>query len=321
MNPHIAVLGAGTMGGGMAELFAANGFDVSLYDPSREALDKARGRLAAAAEAHAGVRKGEAEAAGQTASAPVSFGSVLFTSELPEAVKKADFVLEAGPERLELKRELYRGLSPFLDEDAIVASNTSSLPLESLALGQPFSDRLVIAHFFNPAAVVPLVEVVGLPGTRPGAIGRLTALLESCGKAPVVLRKDCPGFIANRLQAAVLREACHLLDNGVADAEQIDRAMTEGPGIRWALNGPFAIADFGGLDIWERVAANLFPQLDNAAEAPASIRERAQAGQLGVKSGGGFYEYGDAAERERLAGERERKLLGLIARKKEMEQS
>ncbi|GAA3399808.1 3-hydroxyacyl-CoA dehydrogenase family protein [Paenibacillus hodogayensis] len=369
-KPYIAVLGAGTMGGGLAELFVKHGFDVSLYDPDPAALAKVRTRLSAA-DLNCGERSGPSALLGQSVSgdqaepdeggemnrtsprssdtlrttghfaepdgsgdsnsavchaeernvsdpSPRHRGTLRTTGHLEAAVRPADFVLEAGPELLPIKRELYAALIPALGADAIVASNTSSLPLRSLADGLPYADRFVIAHFFHPAAIIPLVEIVGLPDTRPGVVGQVAEWLAQCGKSPVVLRKDCPGFIANRLQAAVLREACHLLAEGIADAEQIDRAMTEGPGLRWALNGPFAISDLGGLDIWERVADNLFPQLSAAPDVPQELSGRVREGRVGTKSGAGFYNYGDTEAREQAAAGRERTLRTLIANKKEM---
>lgn len=315
MTVCIAVLGAGTMGSGIAELFAAHGFAVALYDPDGTVLHNVRQRLSERGISFAAA-EGKPAAYGDTAKHAFGTGSVRLTSELANAVCGAGFVIEAGPEKLETKRELLHAIAPFLADDAIVASNTSTLPLESLAQGQTFANRLLIAHFFNPATVVPLVEVVGLPDTEPGVVERAAALMVSCGKAPVVLKKDCPGFIANRLQAAVLREACHLLSCGVADAEQIDRAMTEGPGLRWALNGPFAIADYGGLDIWEKVTGNLFPLLGGDREAPEVISASVRQNRLGFKSGAGFYEYGDGEARQREASRREQALRQLIRGRK-----
>jgi 3-hydroxybutyryl-CoA dehydrogenase len=305
MFKHIAILGAGTMGSGLALLFAANGMPVSLYDPSESALHKADEAMVSFAERHA-------------RDWPQARSRVRLTGVIAEAVQGADLVLEAGPEKLDIKREIYREITPHLQEDAIVASNTSSLALSELADGQPFADRFMIAHFFNPPTLIPLVEIVKLPETRSELAAKLTAMLEACGKAPVTLHKDCPGFIANRLQAAVMREACRLLADGVADAEQIDRAVKEGPGLRWALNGPFEIADFGGLDIWERVTDNLFPTLDNGATAPQTLRDCVREGKLGVKSGAGFYRYEDEAERDKSVEQRDSRLQRLIQIKKEL---
>lgn len=312
MYHQIAVLGAGTMGSGLAQLFARCGMPIVLYDPDQKALDRAQEAIGRSAELHIRDWPNEQKAWERAAD------KIRMTEDLKEAVQGADFVLEAGPENIGIKRDIYKAVAPFLGDDALVASNTSSLALDTLVQGQPFGDRFVIAHFFNPAHLVPLVEIVKRPDTRPDLTDRLIGVLVQCGKAPVILKKDCPGFIANRLQAAVLREACHLLQSGVADAEQIDRAMKEGPGLRWAINGPFEIADFGGLDIWERVTGNLFPSLDNSLTPPEPVRDNVSNGKLGVKTGSGFYEYGDGLGRETVIEQRDRNFMQLIRLKKEL---
>lgn len=266
MKPVIAVLGAGTMGAGIAAWAAESGHGIRLYDPSDEALRLARERYA------------------------VLDDRVYFAPSPEDAVHGADLVIEAAPESLEAKAELFARIAGTLGPETIVASNTSTYSLSMLSEISPFPDRLVIAHFFNPARSLPLVELVEGQRTRPGAADRLEAWLAAGGKAPVRLRKDIPGFIANRLQAALLREALHLLAEGVADAEQIDAAVTQGIGLRWAAYGPFEVADRGGLDIWAKVAGHLFPLLHNAADAEP-LDALARAGKLGAKSGEGFYRY------------------------------
>lgn len=301
MITHIAVLGAGTMGLGIARLFAEYGYPVRLFEPSAQVRERV-GRVPAATE-KAGA------AAGKTANPDV-------TDDLMKAVAGADLIVEAAPEQPDVKRELYGKMAPAVKDTAIVASNTSTMPLRMLASGQPFAERMVIAHFFNPPQLVPLVELVSLPETAPGIVESLAELLRRCHKTPVVLRKDVPGFIANRLQAALLREACWLLRNGVADAGQIDAAVKEGIGLRYAFKGPFEIADFGGLDIWEKVAERLFPELDNSGSAPELLPAKVRNGELGLKSGKGFYEYDHPA----AASERwKRELADLVSLKINMD--
>lgn len=268
MIESITVLGAGTMGRGIAQLFAKRGFAVSLYDPNTEVLSAIEKNL---------------------------HTSVVLFSELVEAVTPADLIIEAAPEQLEIKRQLYARLASCIKNDAIVASNTSTYSLESLAENQPFRDRMMITHFFNPAHLIPLVEIVGLPSTPSSVISEVMDLLRLCGRTPVLLNRDIPGFIANRLQAALMREACYLLDTGVANADQIDTVVKEGLGLRWAFKGPFEIADLGGLDIWSKVTGHLFPTLSISDEAPQSITAKVADGELGVKRGQGFYRYEDAA--------------------------
>ncbi|MCH1882662.1 3-hydroxyacyl-CoA dehydrogenase family protein [Agrococcus sp. ARC_14] len=258
MQETIAVLGAGIMGAGIARVLARAGHEVRVFDVRPEAATAA------------------AESAG--ASAHV---------QLESAVAGATIVLEAAPERLELKRDLIAQVEA-ANAGAIIASNTSSIAPDALAEGMRDPARLVIAHFFNPADTVPLVEVVPGPATPQATVDRMVALLEGCGKTAVPLAQQVEGFIANRLQAALYREAMHLVELGVATPEQIDEAVTAGLGPRWALAGPFEIMDLGGLDVWTSVTDGLFPTLGDASAAPAMLRDRAARGELGAKSGQGF---------------------------------
>lgn len=269
MIRHVTVLGAGTMGLAIARLFAAYPYNVTLYEPYR--IEMARSVISQ------------------------DKLQIVLTNDLEKAVAGSDLIIESVPEDLGLKRQLYGQLTAWISNETIIASNTSTFPLQQLSEALPYADRFVIMHFFNPAHVVPLVELVGLPGTRSGLVDALADMLRKMDKEPVTLNKDISGFIANRLQAAMLREACFLLEQGIASAEAIDAAVRSGPGLRWALRGPFAIADLGGLDIWAKVSDKLFPDLSNETNVPASLRQRIERGELGVKSGSGYYAYDDPA--------------------------
>ncbi len=282
MKPDIecvAILGAGTMGSGIALFFSGQGIPVNLYDPYPEALVHAYKRILQ-----------NETIAGKT----LSHKNIKYTTSLRECIPDADLIIESAPEDIIIKSGLYAQISPLLKDTAIVASNTSTFPLAALSAGQIFSNRMIIMHFFNPAHLVPLVEIVAAENTLSGLMHTVDDFLVSCGKKPVVLKKDIYGFIANRLQAAVLREACFLLEKGVADAGQIDSVMKDGLGIRWVLNGPFEIADMGGLDVWEKVLHNLLPLLGDAIQVPKAIREKVQKNELGFKTGKGFFDYGKA---------------------------
>lgn len=258
MTEIIAVLGAGIMGAGIARVFGRAGHEMRVFDVQPEAAARA------------------AESAGASARDTVE-----------EAVAGATIVIEAAPERLELKRALIAQIEA-ANPDAVIASNTSSIAPDALAAGMRDPSRLVIAHFFNPADTVPLVEVVPGPATPQSTVGRMVALLERAGKTAVPLAQQVEGFIANRLQAALYREAMHLVELGIATPEQVDATVTEGLGPRWALAGPFEIMDLGGLDVWTSVTARLFPTLGDASTAPPMLRERAERGDLGAKTGEGF---------------------------------
>lgn len=280
MKPDIkcvAILGAGTMGSGIALFFSSQGIRVNLYDPHPEAL----------VHAHKRILQNET-IVGRT----LSHKNIKYTTSLRECIPDADLIIESAPEDITVKLELYAQIGPLLNDTAIVASNTSTFPLAALSANQIFSDRMIILHFFNPAHLVPLVEIVAAENTLSGLAHTVADFLVSCGKKPVVLKKDIYGFIANRLQAAVLREACFLLEQGMANAGQIDSVMKDGLGIRWVLNGPFEIADLGGLDIWEKVLHNLLPLLSDATKVPQAIQEKIQKNELGLKTGKGFFNYG-----------------------------
>ncbi len=262
----VVVFGAGTMGQHIARLFSRNGIKTELYDSSAAVLDKI------------------AEWVGDDP-------YLKLTTSWKDTLADADLVIESIPEVLSLKRELLYGIAPFVHARALVASNTSSFPLQTLSEGLPYAERMLLMHFFNPADIIPLVELVKPDDMDVRAADAVLALLKHCGKVPVVLKKGVKGFIANRLQAAVLREACSLVQQGVAHAEDIDTAVKMSIGLRWAIRGPFEIADYGGLDVWERVLTNLLPDLDNSPAVPQVLREHVERKELGVKTGKGFYEH------------------------------
>ncbi|WKB34613.1 3-hydroxyacyl-CoA dehydrogenase family protein [Terrilactibacillus sp. S3-3] len=233
-----------------------------------------------------------------------------FTTDLHEAVQDADFIIEAIPEVIELKWQLYQNLAETAKPEAIIASNTSTFPISRLAEKTSLAERMMITHFFNPAHLVPLVEIVKHEQTKPEVVETTLELIRTIGKSPVLLKKEINGFIANRLQTALVREAFYLLNEGIASAEDIDTAVTAGPGFRWAFTGPIEVADFGGLDTWERVIDNVAPDLDKSVEAPAIIRDRVKEHKLGTKSGEGIFHYDKTSVVQKL-NERDRHFIQL----------
>ncbi|RLL41104.1 3-hydroxyacyl-CoA dehydrogenase family protein [Oceanobacillus piezotolerans] len=283
----ITVLGAGTMGHGIAQNYALAGFSVALYDLKTEYLSKALSlintnlTLLVQEERIDSARKEEA------------LNRITVTTDLKEAVGDTDFITETIIEVLDAKHQLYRQLDELVPEEVIIASNTSTFSLEQLTKSMKNSKRFIITHFFNPAQLVPLVEIVKRDETPEKVVDQTVALMKKIGKEPVVLQRDIPGFIANRLQAALVREAFHLLEEGVADAKSIDLALTAGPGFRWAFIGPLETADYGGLDIWKSVVENLAPELSQAEKVPSFINEKISQGKLGTKAGEGIYNYSE----------------------------
>ena len=304
MGDVVTVIGAGVMGHGIAQLFAQAGAAVRLQDTDSGRL----GAGLAAMEASLELLAEEQAISPQEAAA--ARARVRPRTGLDEALAGADFVVEAIPEVLEAKLELFDRIERAVGAGTLVTSNTSTIPISRLAQRAARPERMAIVHFFNPAQHIPLVEVVPHPRMPPASVERVLAAMRRIGKRPVLLRKEVPGFVANRLQAAVVREAFHLVEQGVASLEDIDAVMTEGPGFRWSMIGPVEAADLGGLDTWQRVLDNLAPELSRAERAPAAIRERVARGELGAKTGRGLREWPGRSLAERIEA-RDRFLVGL----------
>jgi 3-hydroxyacyl-CoA dehydrogenase len=305
MIERVAVVGAGLMGHGIAQLFAVAGIPVRLADTAADRLPEALRGIAANLDllVDEGVlARAEAERA---------IARVEVAPGVEEAVDGAGFVLEAITETLDAKRELFARIERAVGPAVVLATNTSTLPLSRIAEGARVPERVLITHFFNPPHLVPLVEVLAHPAARPELVGAALALLRRIGSRPVLLRKEVPGLLANRLQAALAREALHLLDEGVADAADLDAAVTEGPGLRWPFLGPLAIADYGGLDVWQKVVENLAPELGRSMAAPAPLSERVRRGELGTKTARGIFSY-RREEVPELVRARDRNLVRLV---------
>jgi 3-hydroxybutyryl-CoA dehydrogenase len=285
----VAVIGAGAMGAGIARVFADAGASVRLCARRESSLEAARPRL------------------GENA------GRVLATTSHEEALDGAELVVETIIEELDPKRELLARAEAVAAPDAILTTNTSSLPLAPLAAALRRPERFAGLHWLNPPELVELVEVVGAGATARSTTDALVDWLEQLGKAPVVVRRDVPGFIVNRLQYALLREAYALVDDGVASFEDVDRAVVHGLGSRWAAIGPFETMDLAGLDVHAAVAANLWPELASGREPSPTISNVLETGALGVKNGRGLRGEYDETAAATLKERRDRVLAGLRA--------
>ena len=305
MAEKVTVLGAGTMGHGIAQLYAQAGYDVYMYDIKDEFLENAMTQISSNLDML--IQENSITAADKEN----TLKRISTSTDLKEAVSGSRFVTEAVSENLTIKFDLFKQLEEVIDNDTIIASNTSTFSIQQLSEGVQKRDRLIITHFFNPAHLVPLVEVVKGPETSQDIIDRTVEVLNNIGKKPVVLKKDIPGLIANRLQAALVREAFYLLDNGIADAEDIDLAITAGPGFRWAFIGPLETADFGGLDIWKSVVENLAPVLSKEEKIPSFVEDKVQSGNLGTKTGNGLFTYSGNDEVQRRITERDENFIRL----------
>ncbi|PEZ77198.1 3-hydroxyacyl-CoA dehydrogenase family protein [Bacillus sp. AFS017274] len=313
MIKKIAIIGSGVMGSGIAQSFAVSGYFVTINDIKVELLYHAQNRISE----NLSLLIEEGTLTDQEKQGALA--NITYSVDLEGAVRDADFIIEAIPEVLELKLNLYQQMEEIIKPDAIVASNTSTFPISQLMEKASFADRMVITHFFNPGHLVPLVEIVQHDETKPEIVKTTMDLMRKIGKSPILLKKEIAGFIANRLQTALMREAFYLLKEGVADAEDIDTAITAGPGFRWAFTGPIEIADFGGLDTWQRVFDNVSPVLDQSKEAPDLIRDLVAKGKLGTKSGEGIFTYEGSTVSQKI-NERDRNFIKLGKLKMEKEE-
>ena len=249
VSTRIAIVGAGSMGSGLAALFARQGFAVALIDPVDGALARADAAITRQLTA-----VGAEVAAVRARIAP--------SPELAAAAS-ADLVIEAAPERLELKQRLFAELDALCPPHTVFATNTSGLSINAIAQAVARRDRFVGAHFFTPADVIPLVEVVRGDATSDATIDFVMTTLRAAGKRPVLVRRDIPGFIANRIQHALAREAIALLEQGVASAADIDEVVRWSLGIRLALTGPLEQRDLNGIDVHHAIASYLYADLEN----------------------------------------------------------
>ncbi|MGW6661620.1 MULTISPECIES: 3-hydroxyacyl-CoA dehydrogenase NAD-binding domain-containing protein [Peribacillus] len=313
MIKKIAIIGSGVMGSGIAQSFAVSGHFVTINDIKDELLHRAQNRISENLSLliEEGVLTDQEK--------QVALAHITYSVDLEGAVRDADFIIEAIPEVIELKLNLYEQMEEIIKPDAIVASNTSTFPISQLMEKASFADRMIITHFFNPGHLVPLVEIVKHDETKPEIVKTTMDLMRKIGKSPILLKKEIAGFIANRLQTALMREAFYLLKEGVANAEDIDTAITAGPGFRWAFTGPIEIADFGGLDTWQRVFDNVSPALDQSKEAPDLISDLVAEGKLGTKSGEGIFTYEESTVSQKI-NERDRNFIKLGKLKMEKEE-
>ena len=289
----VAVLGSGTMGPGIALTYALGGYSASLYSRSQKTLHRAKTVIASALElfVEEGIRSGD--------DAKAAFARIQFTDSVEEAVKDAWYVAETIVEDPEAKKELYTRLDELLPAEVIIASNTSYMNVFELlpAARQPYS---VISHWYAPAHILPLVEVVKGPETLETVMEKVVSFHKSCGKTAVRMEKYIPGFIVNRMQSAMTKEVVYLLENGYCTAEELDLAVKTSLMPRGLLLGLVQRMDFNGLDMIARSLENKkyvpAPELDR----PRMIFDLTDKGDYGVKTGKGFFDYSDQPYEEVL---------------------
>jgi len=273
-SQKIGVIGGGLMGHGIAYLLAAAGHAASIFEPS--------------ADVRASIPQHLQSIVDLLNADPKILGLISLHDVLALAVKDATFVFEAAPEKLPLKQKIFAELESLTAPDAILASNSSAIPTTEIGRNLKHRDRVVGTHFWNPPHLVPLVEVIQNDKTSDAVVARTIELLAGAGKTPVHVRRDIPGFVGNRLQHALKREAIALIAAGVCDAETLDTVVKAGFGARMAVLGPMEQSDLVGLDLSLDISEVLVADLDRTAVPHPFLRAKVAAGKLGMKSGEGF---------------------------------
>ncbi|EPF2241923.1 3-hydroxyacyl-CoA dehydrogenase family protein [Citrobacter werkmanii] len=286
-NNSICVLGAGLMGVGIATHFARFGHDVWLYDTDSS-------RIAEISLIASGIVD-ELIATEQFAlSEKASVMNRLHGTTSLQDIAACGLLIEAIPERLELKHALYAQLEELIAPEAVIASNTSGLPPDALAEKLAHPERLLIAHFWNPPHFIPLVEIVPGTATKAEYLHELQKLLLSMQLEAVVLDRAAPGFVGNRLQFALLREALHIVKSGIASAEVVDQVMRASLGRRYAMVGPLEAADMTGLATVQDICRHLLPELATGSDMMSLVADKVANGDTGLRSGQGFYRWDDS---------------------------
>jgi len=277
----IAVIGAGTMGHGIAQIAGMAGFEVALHDSDRDKVDEGLAHIAS--NLRKGVQKGKVSEETQA----LALGSVRGSTEFLDAVAEADLVIEAVPEKMDLKKSLFKDIARMAPDDCILATNTSSLSVTSIASAVPNPDRLIGTHFFNPPHIVSLLELVMAYQTSDDTLQSMKQVGEKMNRHMIVVN-DSPGFASSRLGLILGLEAMRMFESGVASVEDIDSAMVQG--YRHPM-GPLKLTDLVGLDVRLAIAEHLHKEVGEQFRPPNILRKMVRAGKLGRKSGEGFYQW------------------------------
>ncbi|QHJ11365.1 3-hydroxybutyryl-CoA dehydrogenase [Paraglaciecola mesophila] len=301
----VAVIGAGIMGEGIAQGFAQAGIQVSVFDNNHEALTKCKQNIANNIDAFIDYEL--VSESKETITARIEYYLV---SNLAQDLASVDYVIEVLPEILPLKRDLFQQIDN-LPDNIIFATNTSSMTVSSIGQEMKSAHRLIGLHYFNPAHIIPAVEIHTGSETSTDTIELTQALMSKIGKKPVLVRKEIPGFIINRLTGAMEREIDYLLEQGVVSPEDLDIAVKASYGFRLACLGPMEAEDMIGLDTAARASANIFPTLSNALVPSEQLLEKVNKGETGIKSGTGWYRYPDDQKAQKVANNNQRLLRQL----------
>lgn len=290
MNIHeihkVVIAGGGLMGAGISQMFPAYGFQTTLYSVGEKDFIKAGQVIDKSQQVlvdNGRLTKEESDKIKE---------AIRFTTD-KECFRDADLVIEAIPESLEMKKDFYEEISRLVRPDTILTSNTSAISIDELGAFILYPERFCGTHFLNPPHIIPLVEITKGEKTKQEICDTLYDLFTFMNKKPVRLKKDVKGFLSNRLQFALLREATWLVECGAADPEDIDRTIRYGNGLRYTCSGPFKIVDLGGVQVFRDVARYLYPDLADEKKENHLLEKLVQENHLGISTGEGFYTYGE----------------------------
>lgn len=290
MAKRVVIAGAGVMGASLAQVYAKAGYEVTVYDVIEAGLEKGKHLVDLNQETMVSEGIITADESKQI------YSLIRYTLE-KSCFTACDLVVECIVERMDVKQNFWREVSAMAPADALLATNTSGLHITEIAEAVTGPQRFMGQHWLNPPHLLPLCEIIAGEKTSEENVQKMRQLVKDLDKSPVVV-KDINGFIINRIQFAVLREALYIVGSGAATFEDVDTVLKAGMGLRYAALGPFGVADFGGLDTFDHINSYLNADLCDAKEGSALLREMVSAGKLGVKSGEGFYDYsGDKADK------------------------
>lgn len=300
----IGNIGAGTMGHATALQFAMHGYQVNVLDTSQEALDNGLNGIKhdISVFQNAGILSEDANSI---------LNRLTFTTDYQSALTTADFVIESVVEKLSIKQLVWQEAEKYVSDHTIMATNTSGLSPTEIQSKLAHPERFVVAHFWNPAQLMPLVEVVPGKDTDSQTVATTVALMNHIDKHAVPLTKESLGFVGNRIQLAVLREAFHIVNENIATPEAVDDIIKYSLGRRWSLVGPIASADLGGLDVFNNISSYLYADLSSETAQDPLLKQKVADGELGLKSGQGFFKWTGDAGKEIVA-DRDKALLNLL---------
>ena len=285
----VVIAGAGTMGLAAAQIMAEYGYDTTLYNHREPTLEKAKERIL--------LNQNNLVESGKKTQAEIeaTLSRITYTTSM-DCFKDADLVNESIVENMDIKQEFWKKVSEIAKPDAILTTDTSGMSITKIAEAVTNPERFGGMHWLNPPHLVPLIEIIKGDLTSDETAELIYKVSENVHKVPVICKKDVPGFITNRMQFAMMRECFHLVEDGIASAEDVDKTMKYGFGFRWAFIGPFQTCDFGGVDTFYRIASYLLKDLSTMQEPPVMMKELFESGAYGVKAKKGWYDYPDGKD-------------------------